>query len=125
MHDYSGYKWIKVKEYKNDESLPVDERLARFMAHHIEETIFLIEKVRELGDRINTLEAAIEKVVTQEGDDLCWRDIYTELAGLIGIDFVPKLICDPDHMAANCKAFDKSLREGGEYIPIYTEKKPE
>jgi len=42
------YKWIKVKRYKDDESLSWEERYKRLNEHHIDETTFLINKVREL-----------------------------------------------------------------------------
>jgi len=42
------YKWIKVPRYIDDESLPLEERLKRLEEHHIKETTFLIEKIREL-----------------------------------------------------------------------------
>lgn len=71
--------------------------------------------------RIEELEAAITRVVTQRGDDLCWRDIYTELARLVGIEFCPQLMADPEQFAANCKRFDASLRDG-KYTPVYCEK---
>lgn len=71
--------------------------------------------------RARILEDAIRKVVTQRADDLCWRDVYTELAKLVGVDFKPELICDSDKFIANCRAFDKSLREGGEYRPVNVE----
>lgn len=76
-------------------------------------------EIEQLKARIDELENGIKRVVTQEGDDLCWRDIYTELAKLVGIKFVPQLMADPEKFAANCKAFDTSLRTGGKYVPIY------
>jgi hypothetical protein len=42
------YKWIKVKKYKDDESLSYEERYRRLEQHHIEETTFLIDKIREI-----------------------------------------------------------------------------
>lgn len=76
-------------------------------------------KNERLQARILELETAIKRVVTQEGDDLCWRDVYTDLAGLVGIEFVPQLMVDPDKFAANCKAFDKSMRTDGKYVPVH------
>jgi len=71
--------------------------------------------------RVAELESAIKKVVTQEGDDICWRDIYTDLAKLVGIEFCPKLIAEPEQMLANCCEFVRSLR-GGDYTPVYVER---
>ncbi len=42
------YKWIKVKKYKDDENLTWQERYKNLEDHHIEETTFLIEKIREI-----------------------------------------------------------------------------
>jgi len=72
--------------------------------------------------RVRTLENAIRKVVTQRADDLCWRDVYTDLAKLVGVEFCPALICDPEKFIANCRQFDASLRGGGKYQPVYVEK---
>ena len=44
----TSYQWIKVPRYTDDESLTFEERLKRLQEHHIKETTFLIEKVREL-----------------------------------------------------------------------------
>ena len=42
------YKWIKVSKYCDDDSLPWEERYKRLNEHHIQETTFLIEKLRAL-----------------------------------------------------------------------------
>ncbi len=42
------YKWIKVKKYVDDETLSYEERYRRLEQHHIEETTFLINKIREI-----------------------------------------------------------------------------
>jgi len=42
------YKWIKVPRYKDDSTLSWEERYKKLEEHHIEETQFLIDKVREL-----------------------------------------------------------------------------
>lgn len=42
------YKWIKVKPYKMNEELSWEERYREFEKHHIDETNFLIDKVRTL-----------------------------------------------------------------------------
>jgi hypothetical protein len=43
-----SYKWIKVPKYKDDDTLSWEERYLRLNEHHIEETTFLIEKIREI-----------------------------------------------------------------------------
>jgi hypothetical protein len=70
-----------------------------------------------LRARVAELEEAILRVVTQQEDDLCWMDIYTELAGLVRVTFDPRLLPD-DMMLANCRRFVKSLRTGCPYQPI-------
>lgn len=47
---YEGYGWIKVKQYKMDESKSWEERYRELEKHHIDETTFLIDKIRELAN---------------------------------------------------------------------------
>lgn len=42
------YKWIKVKKFVDNESLTWEERFKALEEHHIEETRFLINKIREI-----------------------------------------------------------------------------
>ena len=42
------YDWVKIKKYKDDESLTWEERYKMLEKHHIEETNFLIGKIRTL-----------------------------------------------------------------------------
>jgi hypothetical protein len=49
----NSYKWIKVKRYVDDESLSWEERYQRLDKHHIEETNFLIDKLREIVKEID------------------------------------------------------------------------
>ncbi|BAZ12595.1 hypothetical protein NIES4071_44260 [Calothrix sp. NIES-4071] len=42
------YKWIKVKHYEDDETKSLEERYKQLEKHHLEETSFLIAKIREL-----------------------------------------------------------------------------
>ncbi|WP_159439342.1 hypothetical protein [Tenacibaculum agarivorans] len=46
------YKWIKVKKYIDDESLSWEKRYRRLEKHHLEETNFLIEKIREIVKKL-------------------------------------------------------------------------
>lgn len=64
------------------------------------------------------LKNAITKIVTQRLDDICWRDIYTELAGLVGVEFDPDLL-PRDQMLANCERFIDSVKNKTEYTPVY------
>ena len=56
--DYSGYSWIKVKRYVMDESLTWEQRYRQLEQHHLEETTFLIDKVRELASRLDELQSS-------------------------------------------------------------------
>jgi hypothetical protein len=46
------YKWIKVKKYVDDTNLSWEERYKRLEQHHVEETTFLINKVREIVNEL-------------------------------------------------------------------------
>ena len=48
MEILESYKWIKVDKYKDDINLTWEERYQKLMNHHIEETNFLINKIREI-----------------------------------------------------------------------------
>lgn len=47
------YKWIKIKKYIDDESLTWEERYKILWEHHIEETTFLIDKIRAIVKEID------------------------------------------------------------------------
>jgi hypothetical protein len=70
-------------------------------------------------DRLVALDGAVRRVLAQKGDDVCWRDVYTELAGLVGVDPTPHLICDERQFLANCRRFHQSLKSGGDYVPVF------
>ncbi len=74
--------------------------------------------LEELQAENKKLKDAITKVVTQKLDNLCWRDCYIELAGLVGIDFNPDMMPE-DQMLENCRVFIKSLKDGCPYKPKY------
>ncbi len=42
------YKWIKVKRYTLDKTKSLEERYRDLEAHHLEETNFLIDKIRQI-----------------------------------------------------------------------------
>jgi hypothetical protein len=48
----NSYKWIKVPKYTDDEGLPFEERFKRLQEHHLKETTFLIDKIREIIKKI-------------------------------------------------------------------------
>jgi hypothetical protein len=57
MEDYSGYGWIKVKRYVDDPTLSWEDRYHKLDSHHMKETTFLINKVRELAKELQELYA--------------------------------------------------------------------
>jgi hypothetical protein len=71
-------------------------------------------RIGELMDRVAGLESAIRWVVTQQAGDLCWMDVYTKLAGLVGIPFDP-MMSPRDVMLANCERYVDSLLGGCPY----------
>jgi hypothetical protein len=52
---YEGYTWIKVKRYQRDLTQSLEQQYADLERHHLEETTFLINKVRELAAEIDRL----------------------------------------------------------------------
>lgn len=52
---YDGHAWIKVPRYAMDESKSWEERYRELEQHHIAETTFLVEKVRELAAAVNSI----------------------------------------------------------------------
>lgn len=42
------YRWITVKKFTEDSTLSYEERYKLLWEHHIEETTFLIEKLRNI-----------------------------------------------------------------------------
>jgi hypothetical protein len=74
--------------------------------------------------RLKAIEDAVRYALAQEGDDICWRDLYSKLSGLLGIDFMPKLMESPEKMKANCSRFIDSLYDGP-YVPIHVRLNPD
>lgn len=62
------------------------------------------------------MEELIRKVVTAKQDDLCWRDVYTELAQALpekpAVDHTPPTPI----FLANCARFEESMRVGSPYV---------
>ncbi len=48
------YTWIKVKAFKTNEQQSWEERFKALEEHHLEETNFLIKKVRDLAEQMPT-----------------------------------------------------------------------
>jgi hypothetical protein len=59
-NDYQGFGWIKVPKYVLDETKSWEERYQALEAHHIQETSFLIDKVRELAAALAKSSSAVD-----------------------------------------------------------------
>ncbi len=46
------YKWIKVKAYKMNEDITWEQRYHELEKHHLAETNFLIQQVRDLVNQL-------------------------------------------------------------------------
>lgn len=66
-------------------------------------------------ERLRKLEKVIKDVLSQEGDDVCWRDVYEEMATLVGVEFKPKLL-EKCQFIRNCNHFYDCLASGEHYI---------
>ena len=53
--NFKGYSWIKVPKYVLSVDKTWEERYAELERHHIQETQFLIDKIRELAVEIDYL----------------------------------------------------------------------
>jgi hypothetical protein len=59
MEDFSGYKWIKVSHFKFNSDKSWEENFLELEKHHIEETTFLINKIRSMANnQLNKEQAA-------------------------------------------------------------------
>jgi hypothetical protein len=47
-NEFEGFSWIKVKAFKFDENISFEENLEKLRLHHINETLFLTNKLKEL-----------------------------------------------------------------------------
>ncbi len=56
----ANYRWIKVPKGKMSSKASMEQQLADLEQHHIEETTFLINKVREFAGIIGKLTEVIE-----------------------------------------------------------------
>ena len=50
---HQGYAWIKVKKHAFDPDKTDKQNYDDLHEHHVAETMFLIEKVRELAQRLD------------------------------------------------------------------------
>jgi hypothetical protein len=80
---------------------------------------YVVSRMLDIRDvelaTLRELRAVVIRVLSQKGDDVCWRDVYTEMAHLVGVEFVP-VVLDKPTMERNCKHFIKCLLDGEHYI---------
>lgn len=73
---------------------------------------------KEMADRFKRLlkieEILKTKVLNQKADDVCWRDVYLELAELCGVEYDPELLPREQFMRY-CGVFYDSLATGCPY----------
>jgi hypothetical protein len=69
VNPYEGFGWIKVPRYRDDPSRTWEERYRALEQHHIAETTFLIDKGRELGQRVAQFEGALDSDQDSRGKD--------------------------------------------------------
>jgi hypothetical protein len=50
---YQGYAWIKVRKHAFDSSKTDRQNYDDLHEHHVAETMFLIERIRELAQRLD------------------------------------------------------------------------
>ncbi len=72
------------------------------------------QEVEKLRQRVAELEGAINCVLSQRLDDICWMDVYTTLGKLVGHDFNPVLL-DRKDFKANCDRFTLHMYDGAPY----------
>ncbi len=77
-------------------------------------------KLEELA-RLLLLRDTVKRILAQETDSLCWRDAYTELANLVGIEWKPTLL-PREAFIPNCERFCDSLLSGEHYLAKFTER---
>ncbi len=87
----------------DSDSMGMGERLAE-----------AIRVEQERGVRLRKLEEVVKGVLAQELDDVCWRDVYTEMASLVGVTFDPELLPKVQFMG-HCSRFHDSLACGTKY----------
>lgn len=55
---YQGFAWIKIKQHVFDPAKTDRQNYDDLHEHHVAETTFLIDKVRELAQKLDVLGAA-------------------------------------------------------------------
>lgn len=84
-------------------------------AYGVRVLLSLIDDQQRELDRLGLLESEVKGVLAQKGDDHCWRDIYTNMARLVGVEFNPEILTK-QQMMKNCDHFVTCLLVGKHYI---------
>lgn len=97
---------IPIKKYVDDPSLTWEERYARLDAHHLEETQWMMNRIKEL-------EAAIKKHREQTGHEMCWEndeELWAVLGDDVKVDHTPPEWCE---FIQKCAEYRKSRERDG------------
>ncbi|NIQ13251.1 MAG: hypothetical protein GTO02_02220, partial [Candidatus Dadabacteria bacterium] len=70
---YADHSWIKVKRHKDDESKSWEDRYYALDDHHVKETTFLINEIRTLAEKLDTVEIKDKK---KERTKECIRSFF-------------------------------------------------
>jgi hypothetical protein len=79
---YEGYKWIKVKR---EDPTVIGDKIFVSEEHHVKETGFLIDTVRELASRIDNLKKSLKRLRLQEQK----RNSYDNQRASYDADYLP------------------------------------
>lgn len=60
------------------------------------------------------LEDACRYALSQQADNICWMDLYTRIASVLGVEWSPTLL-PPEQLRANCNKFIESIYSGCVY----------
>jgi len=60
------------------------------------------------------LEEACRYALSQQADNICWMDLYTKIAKILGVEWKPTLL-PPEQLRANCDRFISSIYSGCPY----------
>jgi hypothetical protein len=90
----------------------------KYMGPDCEEKFYNIIEEAEVfvkePDKETEMKEAILDVLSQEIDHICWMDIYTKLAKVVGVPFDPTLVPRPI-FEKNCQRFTESIYSGQPY----------
>lgn len=72
MDKYIGYAWIKVSRYEMDPNKSWEERYKALERHHIMETNFLINEVRNLAVKLGSDKLPIDREEERLPSECCY-----------------------------------------------------